>query len=197
MVEMSETARILRQAGKRSLVILDEIGRGTSTFDGLSLAWAVAEELVRRQGGIRTLFATHYHELTALDKRLPGLRNYNIAIREWKGDIIFLRRLVPGPADRSYGIEVARLAGVPAPVVARAKEILAILERNAPTGAERREIISRQIGLPGVPTAPVSPTRPETSEESPVLTALRALNVNELSPLDALTLLHEWKKMVK
>lgn len=195
MVEMSETARILRQAGKRSLVILDEIGRGTSTFDGLSLAWAVAEELVRRQGGIRTLFATHYHELTALEERLAGLRNYNIAIREWKGEIVFLRRLVPGPADRSYGIEVARLAGVPAPVVGRAKEILAILERNAPTGAKRREIISRQVGLPGALAAPASP--PEDPEKNPVLTALRALNVNELSPLDALTLLHEWKSMVK
>ena len=192
MVEMSETARILRQAGKRSLVILDEIGRGTSTFDGLSLAWAVAEELVRRQGGIRTLFATHYHELTALEERLPGLRNYNIAIREWKGEIVFLRRLVPGPADRSYGIEVARLAGVPAPVVARAKEILAVLERTAPNSGKRRELISRQAGLPGLGTT--APPR-EEMEENPVLTALRALNVNELSPLDALTLLHQWKDM--
>ncbi len=192
MVEMSETARILRQAGKRSLVILDEIGRGTSTFDGLSLAWAVAEELVRRQGGIRTLFATHYHELTALEERLPGLRNYNIAIREWKGEIVFLRRLVPGPADRSYGIEVARLAGVPAPVVARAKEILAVLERTAPNSGKRRELISRQAGLPGLGT--IAPPR-EEMEENPVLTALRSLNVNELSPLDALTLLHQWKDM--
>ena len=177
---------------KRSLVILDEIGRGTSTFDGLSLAWAVAEELVRRQGGIRTLFATHYHELTALEERLPGLRNYNIAIREWKGEIVFLRRLVPGPADRSYGIEVARLAGVPAPVVARAKEILAVLERTAPNSGKRRELISRQAGLPGLGTT--APPR-EEMEENPVLTALRALNVNELSPLDALTLLHQWKDM--
>lgn len=192
MVEMSETARILRQAGKRSLVILDEIGRGTSTFDGLSLAWAVAEELVRRQGGIRTLFATHYHELTALEERLPGLRNYNIAIREWKGEIVFLRRLVPGPADRSYGIEVARLAGVPAPVVSRAKEILAVLERTAPNSGKRRELISRQAGLPGLG---ITASPREEMEENPVLTALRALNVNELSPLDALTLLHQWKDM--
>ncbi|WP_294488321.1 DNA mismatch repair protein MutS, partial [uncultured Mailhella sp.] len=112
MVEMMETARILRQADKRSLVILDEIGRGTSTFDGLALAWAVVEELARRAGGsIRTLFATHYHELTSLAGALPGVCNMNIAVREWNGDIVFLRRLIPGPADRSYGIEVARLAG--------------------------------------------------------------------------------------
>lgn len=116
MVEMMETARILRQATKRSLVILDEIGRGTSTFDGLALAWAVAEELARRAGGsIRTLFATHYHELTALEGKIPGVHTMNIAIREWNGEIVFLRRLIPGPSDRSYGIEVARLAGVPQP----------------------------------------------------------------------------------
>lgn len=131
MVEMMETARILRQATKRSLVILDEIGRGTSTFDGLALAWAVAEELARRAGGsIRTLFATHYHELTALEGKIPGVHTMNIAIREWNGEIVFLRRLIPGPSDRSYGIEVARLAGVPQPVVQRAREILAQLEHN-------------------------------------------------------------------
>ncbi|MDR2799701.1 MAG: DNA mismatch repair protein MutS, partial [Desulfovibrio sp.] len=108
MVEMTETARILRQATARSLVILDEIGRGTSTFDGLSLAWAVVEDLAgRKEGSIRTLFATHYHELTALEKSLPGVYNMNVAVREHGGDIIFMRRLVPGPADRSYGIEVA------------------------------------------------------------------------------------------
>jgi DNA mismatch repair protein MutS len=193
MVEMTETARILRQAGKRSLVILDEIGRGTSTFDGLSLAWAVAEELARRQGGVRTLFATHYHELTVLEERLPGVRNYNIAIKEWKGDIVFLRRMVPGPADRSYGIEVARLAGVPAPLVARAKEVLTALERHAPGGAKRREVISRQVGLPGL-ARPAQPNA-EAAGEHPVLAALQSLNVNELSPLDALTLLHQWKAM--
>ena len=192
MVEMTETARILRQAGKRSLVILDEIGRGTSTFDGLSLAWAVAEELARRQGGIRTLFATHYHELTVLEDRLPGVRNYNIAIKEWKGDIVFLRRMVPGPADRSYGIEVARLAGVPASVVVRAKEILAVLERHAPGGARRNDVISRQVSLPGLTQAAPVQKQPE---EHHVLLALKNLNVNELSPLDALTLLHQWKAM--
>ena len=135
MVEMTETARILRQCGSRSLIILDEIGRGTSTFDGLALAWAVVEDLARREGGkLRTLFATHYHELTALEGTIPGVRNMNIAVKEWGGDIVFLRRLVPGPSDRSYGIEVAKLAGVPRPVVVRAKEILAELEKKGARG---------------------------------------------------------------
>ncbi len=192
MVEMSETARILRQAGKRALVILDEIGRGTSTFDGLSLAWAVVEELAKRQGGIRTLFATHYHELTVLEDSLPTVRNFNIAIKEWKGDIVFLRRLVPGPADRSYGIEVARLAGVPASVVSRAKEILTALEKHAPGGSQRRELLTRQIGLPGLATDRLTTEKPA---EHPVLAALHAMNVNALSPLEALTLLHTWKAM--
>ena len=138
MVEMMETARILRQATRKSLVILDEIGRGTSTFDGLSLAWAVVEDLMRRpDGSIRTLFATHYHELTALEGRLPGLHNMNIAIREHGGDIVFLRRLVPGPSDRSYGIEVAKLAGVPSPVVQRARKILEVLESSRAGGETR------------------------------------------------------------
>lgn len=193
MVEMSETARILRQAGKRSLVILDEIGRGTSTFDGLSLAWAVAEELAKRQDGIRTLFATHYHELTALEERLDKVRNYNIAIKEWKGEIIFLRRLVPGPADRSYGIEVAKLAGVPASVVLRAKKILEILERHSSSQSRQQELVARQSVLPGL--AP-SPVKEPQDKEHPIVSSLKTLNVNELSPLDALTLLHKWKALL-
>jgi len=195
MVEMMETARILRQATSRSLVILDEIGRGTSTFDGLALAWAVVEELSRRgRGGIRTLFATHYHELTALEGRIPGLRNMNIAVREWKGDIVFLRKLIPGPADKSYGIEVARLAGVPQPVVQRAREILASLEEKSQSergGSQAQS--ARQSMLPGV----AAPPEPKALEpESPVLVELKRLDVNGLSPLAALTLLHEWKKSV-
>jgi DNA mismatch repair protein MutS len=198
MVEMTETARIIRQAGKRSLVILDEIGRGTSTFDGLSIAWAVVEELARRgEGGIRTLFATHYHELTSLEGTIPGVRNMNIAVKEWKGEIIFLRRLVPGPSDRSYGIEVARLAGVPQPVVVRAKEVLADLERRA-RGSSRQELPSvrlRQSLLPGFALdasgdAPVeAPSGPH-----PLQAALLELSLDELTPLDALKLLHAWKK---
>lgn len=207
MVEMMETARILRQASKRSLVILDEIGRGTSTFDGLALAWAVVEELVRRGNkGIRTLFATHYHELTALEGRLEGVHNMNIAVKEWGGEIVFLRRLVPGPSDRSYGIEVARLAGVPQPVVARAKHLLAELERKAKESGARgiENIDVKQTRLPGIPEPSTLTAKQSNAEKSalpsapvavemPIITALRDLDTNALTPMEALTILHEWK----
>ena len=197
MVEMMETARILRQAGRRSLVILDERGRGTSTFDGLALAWAVVEELSRRaEGNVRTLFATHYHELTSLAGTLPGVCNMNIAVREWNGDIVFLRRLIPGPADRSYGIEVARLAGVPAPVVHRAREILARLE--AARGRSRVAKLEASL-LPGMeaPRAPESAPAPEPAPapEHPVLEALRNVNPDSMTPMDALKLLSDWKAL--
>jgi DNA mismatch repair protein MutS len=127
----NETALILSQSTARSLVILDEVGRGTSTYDGLSIAWAVVEHLHRDpERGPRTLFATHYQELTQLEKHLPRLRNYSVAVKEWNDDIVFLRRVVPGPADRSYGIQVARLAGLPLSVIDRAKTILAKLESD-------------------------------------------------------------------
>src|SRR5678810_1304243 len=128
---MAETAAILHHATSRSLVVLDEIGRGTSTFDGLSIAWAVAEHLASptRQARPKTLFATHYHELTDLADALPGVVNAHVSAREWKDDIVFLRKIVPGRSDRSYGIQVARLAGLPPAVVDRAKEILQGLER--------------------------------------------------------------------
>jgi DNA mismatch repair protein MutS len=129
MVEMSETANLLNNATPRSLVILDEIGRGTSTFDGLSLAWSIVEFL-HNQVGAKTLFATHYHELTELAGRLPRLRNYNVAVREWNDQIIFLRKIVTGGTDKSYGIQVARLAGVPVAVLDRAKDILRNLEES-------------------------------------------------------------------
>ncbi|TMB47717.1 MAG: DNA mismatch repair protein MutS, partial [Deltaproteobacteria bacterium] len=128
MVEMRETANILGGLTSRSLVVLDEIGRGTSTFDGISIAWAVAEHLHDAPERPRTLFATHYHELTALAAEKPRVRNLSVAVAEWKGEIVFLRQIVPGPASRSYGVEVARLAGVPEPVVARARTLLAGLE---------------------------------------------------------------------
>src|SRR5207244_8434352 len=128
MVEMRETAHILANLTPKSLVILDEIGRGTSTFDGISIAWAVAEHLHNASARPRTLFATHYHELTALAAEHPRVRNLSVAVAEWKGEIVFLRQIVPGPASRSYGVEVARLAGVPEPVVARARELLLGLE---------------------------------------------------------------------
>ena len=139
MVEMSETANILNNATRNSLIILDEIGRGTSTFDGLSLAWSIVEFL-HHQAGAKTLFATHYHELTELASRLPRLRNFNVAVREWNDQIIFLRKILPGGADKSYGLQVARLAGVPGNVLTRAKEILSNLEESelTPEGKVRR-----------------------------------------------------------
>ena len=196
MVEMMETARILRQATKRSLVILDEIGRGTSTFDGLALAWAVAEELARRAGGsIRTLFATHYHELTALEGKIPGVHTMNIAIREWNGEIVFLRRLIPGPSDRSYGIEVARLAGVPQPVVQRAREILAQLEHNKGSSPVRQVMPNL---LPGIQLPEAKPKKAVeevavAEPEHPLLVALRDTNPDALTPLEALKRITEWK----
>jgi DNA mismatch repair protein MutS len=144
MVEMNETANILNNATDRSLVILDEIGRGTSTFDGLSIAWSVAEFL-HDTTGCRTLFATHYHELTDLARTRPGVTNCNVAVREWNDDVIFLRKIIPGPADQSYGIQVARLAGLPEPILKRAREILQNLEQSElnaegkPAFAEKRQ----------------------------------------------------------
>jgi DNA mismatch repair protein MutS len=129
MVEMTETANILNNATPRSLIVLDEIGRGTSTFDGLSLAWSIVEYL-HHQVGAKTLFATHYHELTELAARMPRLKNFNVAVREWRDQIVFLRKIVAGGTDKSYGIQVARLAGVPKPVLERAKEILHNLEES-------------------------------------------------------------------
>jgi DNA mismatch repair protein MutS len=136
MVEMNETANILNNATDRSLIILDEIGRGTSTYDGLSIAWAVVEHLHRDpMRGPRTLFATHYHELTQLEKSLARLRNLSVAVKEWNDEIVFVRRVVAGAADRSYGIQVARLAGLPPEVIDRAKAILARLEGEDSTMA--------------------------------------------------------------
>ena len=204
MVEMMETARILRQATKRSLVILDGIGRGTSTYDGVALAWAVVEDLAARaHGEVRTLFATHYHELTALEKRVPGVFTMNIAIREYGGDILFLHKLVPGPADRSYGVEVARLAGVPAPVVQRARAILAELEQSRGEG-KRMSPQTETLALPGMekrvareepPSLPIDIPAAPAAGPHPLLLLLRDLDPEELSPLAALKLIMEWKKL--
>jgi DNA mismatch repair protein MutS len=135
MVEMNETANIINNATGRSLVILDEIGRGTSTFDGLSIAWSIAEFLYDKIKA-RTLFATHYHELTKLAEERKGIGNFNVAVREWNEQVIFLRKIIPGGADKSYGIQVARLAGLPREILDRAKEILAHLENSNRTEAE-------------------------------------------------------------
>ena len=146
MVEMNETANICNNATARSLVILDEIGRGTSTFDGLSIAWSVAEFL-HDETKARTLFATHYHELTELEMTRPGVRNYNVAVREWNDQIIFLRKIIKGGADKSYGIQVARLAGLPPSIISRAKEILSNLEQHE-LNADGNPTIAEAPALP-------------------------------------------------
>ena len=191
MLEMQETAKILHTATSRSLVLLDEIGRGTATFDGLSLAWAVAEHLATSpQAQPKTLFATHYHELTDLADAIPGIVNYHVVAREWKDDIIFLRKVEPGRSDRSYGIQVARLAGLPLETVQRAKDILAGLENDElsrggrPSFSGQPEDHGVQLGL--FRSAPAGHAR--------VAEVLRATNLERLTPLDALTLLAELKK---
>jgi DNA mismatch repair protein MutS len=166
MVEMNETANILNNATTRSLVVLDEIGRGTSTYDGISIAWAVAEHL-HGAGvkGPRTLFATHYHELTQLAQSLPRLRNWSVAVKEWKDEIVFVRRVVPGAADRSYGIQVARLAGMPPAVVARSREILSGLENGQGLPAKA---VTTSGGVPEVSPRKSTP-KPAKANEGPEL----------------------------
>ena len=191
MVEMVETAAILNQATKRSLVILDEIGRGTSTFDGLSIAWAAIEHL-HDVSQCRGLFATHYHELTALSERLGRLVNMSMKVREWKGDVVFLHEVGAGPADRSYGVAVARLAGLPAPVVERAEAILSLLEEQRRTGG----------GVDELPlfaaAAPSSANKPDVAvEENHLEAALSAVNPDTLTPREALELLYRLKSLSK
>jgi DNA mismatch repair protein MutS len=184
MVEMNETAAILHAATPRSLVLLDEIGRGTSTWDGLSVATATTEHL-HDQVGCKTIFATHYHELTRLDERLDGVVNFSVAVREVGEDIVFLRRLVEGGADRSYGVEVARLAGLPETVVDRARTILAELEAQAAANGRPGPPPDVQLGLFG------------ESLPHPAVERLRVLKVDELTPLQALNLLADLAKSVK
>ena len=190
MVEMLETARILNLATPRSLVILDEIGRGTSTYDGISLAWAIVEYIHDRIG-CRTLFATHYHELTDLAQACEQVRNLNVAVREWGDQVVFLHKIVEGAADKSYGIHVARLAGIPKPVIDRAKQILAQLEtdhldtRGRPKLARRRRAPGWDSPYQLMLFVPAS---------HPVLEAIRNLEINEITPLRALELLAEWKE---
>jgi DNA mismatch repair protein MutS len=193
MVEMTEAAHILNNATAKSLVILDEIGRGTSTFDGLSIAWAVAEYL-HDEVGAKTMFATHYHELTALDRTLEGVENLSIAVKEWNDDIIFLRKLVHGEANRSYGVQVARLAGLPEVVLTRAREVLENLEagkfdeRGLPVPARGREPRATKAFNPDQLSL-FNPGVRLSDGESRALDALRTLDANALTPLDALNLL--------
>ncbi len=188
MVEMVETAAILNQAGPRSLVILDEIGRGTATFDGLSIAWAAIEHL-HETNRCRALFATHFHELTALAAKLTRLHNATVKVREWHGDVVFLHEVVAGAADRSYGIQVAKLAGLPTPVIERAKVVLAELEAEDRTSPARKLV--DDLPLFAVPRAPPAAPRDEAADA--VIKELAALNPDELSPREALEALYALK----
>lgn len=189
MVEMVETAIILNQASERSLVILDEIGRGTATFDGLSIAWAAIEHL-HESNRCRTLFATHYHELTALSAKLPRMFNATVRVKEWQGEVVFLHEVLPGSADRSYGIQVAKLAGLPAAVIARAKSVLAKLEAQD-RGQTARALVD-DLPLFAVPSrAAAEPAPPNAADQ--LVEALKALHPDEMSPRDALEALYGLK----
>ncbi len=188
MVEMIETANILNNSTSRSLIILDEVGRGTSTFDGISIAWSVAEHIVKNISA-RTLFATHYNELTELGMTLSGVRNYNVSVKEWGDEIIFLRKIEQGPADRSYGIQVARLAGLPDSVIERAKEVLANLEKS-------------EFNIDGLPRVTGRKAKKKLRQldlfsynYEPLLKAVREVNISTLSPEEALQKLRELKKL--
>ncbi len=192
MVEMEETANILNNATKHSLIVLDEIGRGTSTFDGLSIAWAVAEYLHDlNHSGVKTLFATHYHELTDLVLTKQRVKNYNIAVKEWNDEIIFLRKLVEGGTNRSYGIQVARLAGIPEKVIKRAKVILKCVEdgENSLKGLAAREKQKEKKG-------PVQLNLFQSPDQE-ILSKIQRLDINALTPIDALNLLNEFKNKLE
>ncbi|HOF28926.1 MAG TPA: DNA mismatch repair protein MutS, partial [Anaerolineaceae bacterium] len=181
MVEMLETANILNNASPRSLLILDEIGRGTSTYDGISIAWAIIEHL-HSHPKLKplTLFATHYHELTELADLYPGVRNYNVAVSEADGSVVFLHKIVPGAADRSYGIHVAQMAGLPPSVITRANEILKQLEQSSGTTLPAASATQDQLRL--------------FPENNPMIEAFKKLDLESLSPIQALNLLYEWKR---
>jgi len=186
MVEMSEVANILNNATKNSLVVLDEIGRGTSTFDGLSIAWAVIEHMSEKVGA-RTLFATHYHELTELENKIDGIKNYCISVKEKGDDVIFLRKIIRGGADGSYGIHVAKLAGVPYAVVNRAKEVLKKLEdadigkRHTKEGKKAETVVTGQVDM-------------FNYKGTKIADELEKLDLNGITPIDALNILYRLKE---
>jgi len=189
MVEMVEAANILNNASSKSLVILDEIGRGTSTYDGLSIAWAVAEFIHNHPRlKSKTLFATHYHELVELANFLPRVKNFNVAVSEEEGKVIFLRKVVPGGADRSYGIHVAQLAGLPMSVKHRAQEILAKLE-NGQHGQKQGKVVRPEKETP--------PQLPLFAGKSPLAEEIGQLDIDSMSPLEAITKLYELKQKAK
>ncbi len=205
---MNETANILNNATARSLILLDEVGRGTSTFDGLSLAWAIVEHLHETpERAARTLFATHYHELDALSERLPRVKSYSVRVREHEGKVVFLRTLVPGGADHSYGIEVARMAGLPASVVARAKSVLRHLEAHdvaaevgvhgAPPEVSGDGMPAtgrpRVSALPAAEAAPVALAAPDPIATE-ILDQLQRLEPDRMTPIEALMALADLKR---
>ncbi len=191
LVEMNETANIINNCTPRRLLLFDEVGRGTSTFDGLSIAWSIVEYLHQvKRFSARTLFATHFHELTEIEMMLPRVKNYNVAVKEWNDEIIFLRKIMEGGSDQSLGIQVARLAGLPPQVIERAKEILANLEANEFTVNDRPRIASTsgikkgnsiQLSLFELP-------------EHPVVEELREIDIDNLTPVKALLLLEQLKR---
>ena len=196
-MEMSETANILHQMSRRSLVILDEIGRGTSTYDGLSLAWAITEFLNNADGPRpRSIFATHYHQLTELEKDLPGLVNLRLEVKEWEGKIIFLHSVGPGKSDKSYGIHVARLAGLPENVLQRAQDILASLSMS-----DQRDLPAIRPSGTSIPHVAAIPDAGQFSlfkdSERDALDALHGLNLEKISPMDAFMWLAKIKKQLE
>ncbi len=204
MVEMNEVANILRNATRNSLLVLDEIGRGTSTFDGLSIAWAVIEHISStRLLGAKTLFATHYHELTELEGTIAGVKNYCIAVKEQGDDIVFLRKIVRGGADKSYGIQVAKLAGVPESVILRAKEIAEELS-NADITARAKEIaeVSANIAQRKVVPRPDEVdmqqlTFFDTVKDDDIIKELSELEINSMTPVDAMNTLYRLQNKLK
>lgn len=195
MVEMVETAHILQKATRQSLLILDEVGRGTSTFDGVSIAWAICEFLAGGSVRPRTLFATHYHELTQLEDHFSNIKNYNITVRETRDGIVFLRKVVRGGSDRSYGIHVARLAGIPKTVTERAEKILAVLESE---NTEATQIIEGKSAKTRAKKAPAEPTLFDLAQPNhPLLDEIRGLSLDGLTPLQALNKIAEWKETLK
>jgi DNA mismatch repair protein MutS len=190
MIEMNEVANILKNATRRSLIILDEVGRGTSTFDGLSIAWATVEYIHDdKRIGARTLFATHYHQLTDLAVTKDGVKNFNIAVKEWGDRIIFLKKIMEGGTNRSYGIQVARIAGVPEEVIVRAREILNNLEKGE----------FDEVGMPKIARGRKSGHKDAAqlslfmNEEDVVINDLKALDVMNMTPLEALQKINVWK----
>lgn len=201
MVEMNEVANILRNATSNSLLILDEIGRGTSTYDGLSIAWAVVEHISNpKLLGAKTLFATHYHELTELEGKLNNVNNYCVAVKEKGDDIVFLRKIVKGGADKSYGIQVAKLAGVPDSVIARAKEIVEELSANditevarnisVDTGSKKKKEKLDEVDLTQMSLF-------DTVRDDDIIEELRNVDVGNLTPIEALNKLYELQNKVK